>query len=51
MQDTIRRLIEKADNLISAIDGATDQFEHEVAELSAAVSAAEKVIDRIGAQP
>jgi hypothetical protein len=51
MLAALQALIERADNLISAIDGATDQFEPEVAGLSAAASAAEKVIDGIGGQP
>jgi hypothetical protein len=33
----------KADDLIAAIEGTTDQFEPEVAALSKATSAAEKV--------
>jgi hypothetical protein len=51
MLAALQTLIERADGVISAIDGATDQFEPEVAGLSAAASAAEKVIDRIGGQP
>ena len=51
MLGVLQALIERADDLISAIDGATGQFEPEVAGLSAATSAAEKVIDRIGGQP
>ena len=34
-------LIDRADDLIAAIDGATDQFAEEVAGLSAAATAAE----------
>jgi hypothetical protein len=51
MLTAIRTFIQRADDLISAIDGSTGQFEPEVAGLSAATSAAEKVIDRIGRQP
>jgi hypothetical protein len=51
MRAALQALIERADDLISAIDGATGQFEPEVAALSAATSAAEKVIDGIGGQP
>jgi hypothetical protein len=51
MRTALQALIERADDLISAIDGATGQFEPEVAGLSAATSAAEKVIDGIGGQP
>jgi hypothetical protein len=51
MLTVIQTMIERADDLISAIDGATGQFEPEVAGLSAAASAAEKVIDGIGGQP
>ena len=40
----LKTLIEKADDLIAAIDGATDQFEDEVSALSEAASAGEKVI-------
>ena len=41
--EALETLMEKADDLISAIDGTTGQFEAEVAALSAATSAAEKV--------
>lgn len=41
------RMIEKADNIISAIDGVTDQFEPEVADLSDASSAAERTIAKL----
>ena len=41
--ESVETLIERADDLISAIDGTTGQFEAEVAALSEAVSAAEKV--------
>jgi hypothetical protein len=51
MLTAIRKMIERADDIISAIDGSTDQFEPEVAGLSAATSAAEKVIDGIGGEP
>jgi hypothetical protein len=40
-------LIEKSDGIISAIDGATDQFEPEVAALTKATSDAEKVLKGI----
>jgi len=40
-------LIEKSDGIISAIDGATDQFEPEVAALIKATSDAEKVLKSI----
>ena len=43
MLEAIDTLISKADDLISAIDGTTGQFEAEVAALSEAASAAEKV--------
>jgi len=42
-----KTLIEKSDGIISAIDGATDQFEPEVAALSKATSDAEKVLKSI----
>jgi phage shock protein A len=40
----IDTLIQKSDNLHAAIEGATDQFESEVAELSAATTAAEAIV-------
>ena len=40
----LQMLIAKADDLIAAIDGATDQFENEISALSEAASAGEKVI-------
>jgi hypothetical protein len=40
-------LMEKADGMISAIDGTTGQFEPEVAALSTATSAAEKTLKAI----
>lgn len=40
----LRALIEKADDLMAAIEGATDQFEPEVSALSTASSAAEKAL-------
>jgi hypothetical protein len=39
----IRSLIDRADDLIAAIEGTTDQFEPEVARLQAAVTKAEQV--------
>ena len=42
-----KTLIEKSDGIISAIDGATDQFEPEVAALTKATSDAEKVLKSI----
>jgi hypothetical protein len=42
-----KTLMEKADGVISAIDGATGQFEPEVAALSSATSAAEKTLKAI----
>jgi hypothetical protein len=42
-----KTLMEKADDIISAIDGTTGQFEPEVAALSTATSAAEKVLNEI----
>jgi hypothetical protein len=44
----LRTLIEKADDLIAAIDGTTDQFEVEVSALSSATSAAEKAMQAAG---
>jgi hypothetical protein len=41
-------LIDKADDLIAAIDGTTGQFEAEVSALSEATSAAEKAIQAAG---
>lgn len=45
--DAVEQLIGAADDLISAIEGTTDQFEPEVQALCAA-SAAEKTLSRIG---
>lgn len=42
-----KTLIEKADGVISAVEGVTDQFEPEVAALSRATSDAEKVLKHI----
>ena len=39
----LKTLVSKADHLIAAIDGTTDQFEPEVAALSDAASGVEKV--------
>lgn len=44
----MRILIEKADGLIAAIEGVTDQFEREVSALSDAASAAEKALQAAG---
>ena len=44
----LKTLIQKADDLIAAIDGTTGQFEAEVSALSEATSAAEKVIQAAG---
>ena len=41
-------LIDKADDLIAAIDGTTGQFEAEVSALSEATSAAEKAMQAAG---
>jgi hypothetical protein len=38
------RLIKRADDLIAAIEGTTDQFETEVSLLTTAVTAAEKIL-------
>ena len=45
--EAMNTVIDKSDGLISAIDGGTDQFEPEVAALSTATSAAEKVVNQI----
>jgi hypothetical protein len=42
-----KTVIEKSDGVISAIDGATDQFEPEVAALTKATSDAEKILNKI----
>ena len=44
----LKALIEKADDLIAAIDGTTGQFEAEVSALSEATSAAEKAMQETG---
>ena len=44
----LKALIEKADDLIAAIDGTTGQFEAEVSALSEATSAAEKAMQAAG---
>jgi len=44
----LKALIGKADDLIAAIEGTTDQFEAEVSALSEATSAAEKAIQAAG---
>ena len=48
LRRVLRALIEKSDGLIEAIDLSTDQFATETAELSAAASAAEKVLKLSG---
>jgi hypothetical protein len=40
----LRKLIDRADDLIAAIEGTTDQFETEVGRLQAAVTKAEQVL-------
>ena len=47
LMETTKTLIEKADDMIAAIDGTTGQFEPEVAALSTATSAAEKVLNEV----
>jgi hypothetical protein len=44
----LKALIEKADDLIAAIYGVTDQFGHEVSALRDAASTAEKAIQAAG---
>jgi hypothetical protein len=44
----LKTLIQKADDLIAAIDGTTGQFEAEVSALSEATSAAEKAMRAAG---
>jgi hypothetical protein len=44
MRVTIQILLGKADALIAAIDGTTDQFEPETAAFSKAASAAERLV-------
>ena len=53
MLAVIGRLIQTSDDLHSAVEGTTDQFEAEVSALSAATSDAEKVVAlfRTGEQP
>lgn len=41
---SVRNLINKADDILAAIDGSTDQFEQEAAELSTAISQTEKAL-------
>ncbi len=45
MRVALQKLIAKADDIIAAIDGTTDQFEAETAALSAAVSEAERLLE------
>jgi len=47
LMETTKTLMEKADDIISAIDGTTGQFEPEVAALSTATSAAEKALNEM----
>ena len=44
LRSVLRALIDKGDGIIEAIDLSTDQFARETAQLSAATSAAEKVL-------
>ena len=44
LRRALRALIGKSDGIIAAIDLSTDQFAKETAQLSAAASAAEKVL-------
>jgi hypothetical protein len=44
IRKAIKTLIDRADDLIAAIEGTTDQFEPEVAALQAAVTKAEQVL-------
>jgi hypothetical protein len=46
----LEALIDKSDGLHTAIEGTTDQFEKEVAELSAATTAAEAIVKRARGQ-
>ena len=47
----LKALIEKADDLIAAIDGTTDQFEDEVSALREAANAAAKAMAAEGGAP
>lgn len=40
------KLMDKADDLIAAIDGTTDQFATETANLSAATTEADQLLER-----
>ena len=46
----LKALIEKADDLVAAIEGVTDQFEDEVSALTDAASAAEKAMQEAGGE-
>jgi hypothetical protein len=46
--DVFKALMEKADDLIAAIDGTTGEFEAEVSALSEATSTAEKAMQAAG---
>ena len=41
----LKKLIDRADDLIAAIEGTTDQFELEVMQLEDAVTNAEQVLE------
>lgn len=44
LRAALRKLISRCDDLESAISGTTDQFETEVSKMSAAVTAADKIL-------
>lgn len=48
MRVALQKLIGRADDIIDAIDGITDQFEPETAALSNAASEAEKLLEEAG---
>ena len=48
VRKALKALIQKADDLIAAIDGTTGQFEAEVSALSEAATAAEKAMRAAG---
>jgi hypothetical protein len=45
IKKALKTLIDRADDLIAAIEGKTDLFETEVSLLTSAVTAAEKVLN------
>ena len=45
IKKALKTLIDRADDLIAAIEGTTDQFELEVRQLQEAVSNAEQVLE------